>query len=62
MTKERMDIYPSVGLREALDRWRVKQAGIPSRAEAARRLLEWALEKQIRQEEPESTPRREEAS
>ena len=39
----RLDIYPSEELRLALDRWRIEQPGGPTRAEAARWLLEEAL-------------------
>lgn len=42
---ERFDIYPKKALLDALDRWRAQQPGIPSRAEAARTLLEEALTK-----------------
>ncbi len=39
----KLEIYPSPELRDALDRWRASQPGIPSRAAAARFLLEKAL-------------------
>ena len=39
----KLEIYPSPELRDALDRWRAAQPGIPSRAAAARFLLEKAL-------------------
>ena len=39
----RLDLYPSPELIEALDRLRVQTPGIPSRAEAARTLLEEGL-------------------
>jgi hypothetical protein len=39
----RLDIHPSEELRLALDRWRIEQPGGPSRAEAARRLVEEGL-------------------
>lgn len=43
MKTKRMDIYPSPDLQKAVDRWRARQPDIPSRAEAARRLIEKAL-------------------
>lgn len=39
MEKPRLDIYPDAELVQALDRWRAKQPGLPSRAEAARELI-----------------------
>jgi hypothetical protein len=39
----RLDIKPSADLRLAIDRWRATQPEIPSRAEAARRLIEIGL-------------------
>jgi hypothetical protein len=41
--RTRLDFYPSPELRLALDRWRIEQDGSPSRAEAARQLIEEAL-------------------
>jgi hypothetical protein len=35
----RLDVYPSEEMRDALDRWRFEQPGVPNRAAAARRLL-----------------------
>jgi hypothetical protein len=42
--KPRLDIYPPPEMVDALDRWRGRQPGVPTRAEAARRLVEIALE------------------
>jgi hypothetical protein len=39
----RLDLYPSPELIEALDRLRAQTPGLPSRAEAARSLLEEGL-------------------
>lgn len=39
----RLDIKPSLALRKAIDRWRATQPEIPSRAEAARKLIELGL-------------------
>jgi hypothetical protein len=39
----RLDLYPSPELIEALDRLRAQTPGLPSRAEAARGLLEEGL-------------------
>ena len=39
----RLDILPSLALRRAIDRWRIEQPDAPTRAEAARRLIEAAL-------------------
>lgn len=41
--KNRYDIYPSDQLVKAIDNWRGQQINVPTRAEAARRLLEMAL-------------------
>jgi hypothetical protein len=41
--KRRLEIYPDSELLLRLDRWRIEQPGAPSRAEAARRLLDGAL-------------------
>lgn len=40
----RLDIMPSLDLRKAIDRWRIEQPDAPSRAEAARRLIEIGLQ------------------
>jgi hypothetical protein len=39
----RLDLYPDRDLILRLDRWRIEQPDAPSRAEAARRLLDEAL-------------------
>ena len=44
---KRLEVYPSDELQSALDRWRFLQPGVPSRAEAARRLLGLALNAEI---------------
>jgi hypothetical protein len=41
--KHRLEIYPDRELLLRLDRWRIEQPDAPSRAEAARRLLDEAL-------------------
>jgi hypothetical protein len=41
--RERLDIKPLPELRQAIDRWRAGQPGVPSRAAAARMILEQAL-------------------
>jgi hypothetical protein len=41
--RERFEIYPSVDLLKAVDRWRGRQVEAFSRAQAARRLLERIL-------------------
>jgi hypothetical protein len=46
VSRVRLDLYPSEELRDALDRWRFEQPGVPNRAAAARQLLhEILLEK-----------------
>jgi hypothetical protein len=39
----RLDVYPSLELRRAIDKWRLQQDDPPSRAEAARQLIEIGL-------------------
>lgn len=39
----RLEVYPSLDLRRAIDKWRVDQEPVPSRAEATRLLLEGRL-------------------
>jgi hypothetical protein len=39
VSRVRLDLYPSEELRNALDRWRFEQPGVPNRAAAARQLL-----------------------
>jgi hypothetical protein len=39
MTRVRLDLYPDEAMRDALDRWRFQQPGVPNRAAAARQLL-----------------------
>ena len=41
--RERFEIYPSIDLLKAVDRWRARQDEALSRAQAARRLLERIL-------------------
>jgi hypothetical protein len=48
--KLRFDVYPTLELLELLDRWRGQQPGVPSRAEAARRLLTEALEAKVKRQ------------
>jgi hypothetical protein len=48
--KLRFDVYPTLELLELLDRWRGQQPGVPSRAEAARRLLTEALESKVKRQ------------
>jgi hypothetical protein len=39
----RLDIKPSLDLRKAIDRWRIEEPSAPSRAKAARMLIEIGL-------------------
>ena len=48
--KLRFDVYPTPELLELIDRWRGQQPGVPSRAEAARRLLTDALEARVKRQ------------
>ena len=48
--KLRFDVYPTPELLELIDRWRGQQPGVPSRAEAARRLLTDALEAKVKRQ------------
>jgi hypothetical protein len=45
-----LDVYPTRELLLRLDRWRIEQPDAPLRAEAARRLLDEALEARARQQ------------
>lgn len=47
--KLRFEIYPDRELLLRLDRWRIEQPDAPTRAEAARRLLDEALETKAEQ-------------
>ena len=55
--RDRVDFYPLPELRQALDQWRARQPGLPSRAEAVRHILTGFLAREgFLTQPPDATP------